>query len=259
MPEESREADGRRRVLVSGDDICGVTDIGCSREQNEDALFLDAATGLIAVADGLGGLPAGEVASRTAVEASRAFLAGRLCPTASDSDAREALWGAFDAAQTAVLEESGRPGNRGMATTLVVAWICGRRLYCSHVGDVRAYLLRGDSAECLTTDHTVAFEMVAAGRLPASLLRDVPERNLLTRVIGLRGNETPSFADRNLAAGDVVLLCSDGLWEPVTDEELGRAREALVRDPRSGTVALVDLAVGRGGRDNITAVAARIR
>ena len=101
--------------------------------------------------------------------------------------------------------------------------------------------------------------MVADGRLPASRLREVPERNLLTRVIGLPESEPPSFVARELEAGDVVLLCSDGLWEPVTDEELGRAREALVRDPRTATVALVDLAVARGGRDNITVAAARIR
>ncbi len=259
MAAGDREEKGLRRVFVSGEDFCGVTDIGCLRRRNEDCLLVSASDGLLVVADGLGGLPAGDRASRSAVDAVAGFLEGRLGRSVAAGEAREILAGAFAAAQREVTGEAARSGNAGMATTLVIGWVCGRRLYCSHVGDVRAYLLRDASAECLTTDHTLAAEMVAAGRLPASLVRNVPERNLLTRAIGLPDEEGPSFTSRELKPNDAVLLCSDGLWEPVLDEELAASHEDILRDPRAAAIELVDLAITRGGRDNISLAVARIR
>ncbi|RMD83634.1 MAG: serine/threonine-protein phosphatase [Candidatus Dadabacteria bacterium] len=248
-----------RSVASLGPDACGVSDVGLVRENNEDYFCLAAEGNVLVVADGLGGLPGGEVASATAAQTAARYLAERFDPSADSQRVRSLLAEAFESSQRAVLDKAVRARKRGMATTLVAAWIAGGNLYCSHVGDVRAYVLRsGGPAELLTTDDTLAMRMVLAGQLGAGELRGHPARNMLTRAIGLREWGPPSFAHCLLSPGDVVLLCSDGLWDLVEEAVLAAYASRLWSSPRDGALGLVELALRRGGSDNVTVAVRRV-
>jgi protein phosphatase len=138
-----------------------------------------------------------------------------------------------------------------MATTLVAAIVAGSTMYLSHVGDVRAYRLGKRGLERLTDDHTTAWELVEAGVLTEQEARIHPYRNALTRVLGLHERVDPSFRAVPLSPGDVVLLCSDGLWEPVTAMDIA-AVLADDLDLELRVKRLLDRALDAGGPDNVT-------
>ena len=199
--------------------LAGVTDIGFRRERNEDELFISP-EGVLIVADGLGGLPAGDVASATAVAAAALAVAGRVDGALDRRAAESMLQDAFASANRAVSERAGRDRScTGMATTLVVALALESSLALAHVGDVRAYRLGGGGLERLTDDHTRAWEWVAAGEISQEEAKRSTYRNALTRVLGF-GDVEPSVRTVDLARGDVVLLCSDGLWDPVDELDI---------------------------------------
>jgi len=252
---EGRIASGARRVDESGPAVCAATDIGLHRANNEDWFHASPDGSVLVVADGLGGLPAGEVASKTAVEAAAAALGGRAA--ACDDEVagwellREAFADADRAVRRAVLDA---PERLGMATTLIAALRAHATLYLAHVGDVRGYRLGRRGLERLTNDHTTAWELVEDGVLTELEARSHPYRNSLTRVIGIAGAVDPSFRAVPLAAGDVVLLCSDGLWEPVEPEEIATILGQRSRSVAARTGSLLDRAIAAGGPDNVTAL-----
>ena len=210
------------------------TDVGRARSGNEDSYFCGRT--VFAVADGLGGHQGGEVASAAAV-APLAALDGREL----------------------IDQAAGDPGLWGMGTTVTAAAVAGdRHLQLAHVGDSRAYLLRDGSLEQLTTDHTVVGELVRRGRLTPDQAAIHPERSILTRAVGLDPRipvDTPDPLE--LAPGDQVLLCSDGLTEAVPDP---RIAELLTSGPDGDAAcrALIDAANDAGGPDNITVVLIRV-
>jgi protein phosphatase len=227
------------------------TDTGRQRQANEDSYFARAP--LFAVADGMGGAQAGEVASRIAA---RAFEKRR---EPSDEEPAEGQLEAI--AQRAnreihrlAQEDSSRAG---MGTTLTAAMVRGDEVAFGHVGDSRAYLLRNGELKRLTKDHSLVEELRRQGRLTEEQAEEHPQRSIITRALGPEPSvnvDTMTFPARD---GDVFLLCSDGLTTMVSDDEI---REILVgsRGLRSAVNKLVEAANRGGGRDNITAVAFRV-
>jgi PPM family protein phosphatase len=231
------------------------TDVGRARSGNEDSYFCGRT--VLAVADGLGGHQGGEVASAAAAEP-LAALDGR--EFADPAEAAEALTAAIREANSAILDQAaGDPGLWGMGTTVTAAALAGERhLQLAHVGDSRAYLLRDGSLEQLTTDHTVVAELVRRGRLTPAQAAIHPERSILTRAVGLDPRvpvDTPDPLE--LQDGDQVLLCSDGLTEPVDDDQIAQLLSAEP-DGNAACQALIDAANAAGGPDNITVVLLRV-
>jgi PPM family protein phosphatase len=232
------------------------TDVGLQRAGNEDS-HLRGRT-VFAVADGLGGHQGGEVASAMAVERLGA-LDGRSF--AEPTQAAAALADAIADANRAILERGvADQGLWGMGTTVTAAAVVGDLvLQLAHVGDSRAYLLRGDGPpRQLTTDHTVVGELVRRGRLTPQQAASHPERSILTRAVGLDPNvQVEQPAPLGLQPGDQMLLCSDGLTETVADEQLAQVLAGQA-DGDDACQALIAAANAAGGPDNITVVLLRV-
>ncbi|HEY6771372.1 MAG TPA: Stp1/IreP family PP2C-type Ser/Thr phosphatase [Solirubrobacterales bacterium] len=227
------------------------TDTGRQRQANEDSYFARAP--LFAVADGMGGAQAGEVASRIAARAfERKRNVSREEPAEGQLEqiAQQANREIHRLAQ----EDSSRAG---MGTTLTAALLRDDEVALGHVGDSRAYLLRGGQLKRLTKDHSLVEELRRQGRLTEEQAEEHPQRSIITRALGPEPSvnvDTMTFPARD---GDVFLLCSDGLTTMVSDEQI---REILVnsRSLRTAVNKLVEAANRGGGRDNITAVAFRL-
>ena len=235
--------------------VHSASDVGRVREGNEDSFY--AGSTVFAVADGMGGHQAGEVASRTALEPI-AELDGQMF--ASQQDADESLVEAITEANAAVVAEGDAdPELAGMGTTLTAAILRDGRVHLAHVGDSRAYLLRdGESITQLTTDHTLVEQLVRDGRLSRDEAANHPQRSVVTRAIGVeRQVQVDSLPPIVLQPGDQILLCSDGLTGPVDDAEIARLLERS--DGDAAVQALIDAANDAGGPDNITVVLLRVR
>lgn len=220
------------------------TDVGRVRSGNEDSYLVDDVLGLFAVADGMGGHAAGEIASGTAVEALRAAVARGLSITDAVVDANNA-----------VFERARRdPSLRGMGTTLTATVpLGGRHLEIGQVGDSRAYLIRNGTMERVTRDHSIVDELVRSGRITADEAAEHPQRNIVTRALGIDPDVEVDTYTLEVADGDRLLLCSDGLTSMVRDPDI--ADIATGSDPSATIVEhLVDLALERGGDDNVTVV-----
>jgi PPM family protein phosphatase len=226
------------------------TDTGRQRHANEDSYYARAP--MFAVADGMGGAQAGEVASRIAAGA---FEHGRVSDDASaEGQLEEIAQKANREIHKLAQEDSSRAG---MGTTLTAALLRDDEVALGHVGDSRAYVLRNGKLKRLTKDHSLVEELRRQGRLTEEQAEEHPQRSIITRALGPEPSvnvDTMTFPARE---GDVFLLCSDGLTTMVSDEEI---REILVRSKtlRGAVNRLVDAANRGGGRDNITAVAFRV-
>jgi PPM family protein phosphatase len=224
-----------------------VTDTGRRRLRNEDAFVFEPP--LFAIADGMGGARAGEVAAGIATAA---LKDGRSSVTDEDS-----LAAVIDEANRRVWERSmSDPGTSGMGTTATVALVDAEneRVVFGQVGDSRAYRLRGETLEQVTTDHSLVAELVRSGVLTPEEAEHHPQRSAITRAVG-----TESAIDADVFAvpaelGDVYLLCSDGLTDMLAADEIAAAILEADRDPVAAADALVAGANARGGEDNITVV-----
>lgn len=230
--------------------IIGRTDRGRVRGSNQDAWACDAELGVAVLADGMGGLTGGEVASRAAVECVLGHLAGVPC---IDADSvREAI----AAANGRVLELSREQADGDMGTTLVVwARQAPGRYLLGHVGDSRAYRLSGAVLEPLTRDHSVVQAMVDDGRLSEADALCAPDRNLITRAVGLEVDVFADVVELEYEAEDAFLLCSDGLTDLLAPDELAEICDGhLGPAMRDLPDSLVNAANAAGGYDNITVV-----
>ena len=231
------------------------TDTGLVRTGNEDSSLRGRT--VLAVADGLGGHQAGEVASAIAIEAI-AGLDGRQF--ASPEEAREALVAAILEGNRAILDKASRePDSWGMGTTVTAAALVGdRQVQLAHVGYSRAYLMRDrEGLRQVTNDQTIVGELVRQGRLTPEEAAHHPQRSVVTRAVGLDPDlevDTPPPLD--LAPGDQLMLCSDGLTDAVEDARLAEILGADL-DGQATCQALIDAANAVGGPDNITVVLLR--
>lgn len=265
-------------------DAAGLTDVGLHRERNEDAfliatlqptLVVHEATAsaqgwfageplgtLLIVADGMGGQGGGDVASRTAINAVSSYLLNALPWGAPNNEAREnrdsavglrgQLSSALVAGDATIKTTGANTLTPRMGTTLTAALVLWPVVYVAHVGDTRCYLLRNGKLRRLTTDHNMAEKFAAAGVEAAQL------QSVLWNTLGASDQlPQPELCKLELALGDVLLLCSDGLNHHVTDE---RIREVLETEPSSRACCdkLVELALAGGGTDNVTALVARL-
>jgi protein phosphatase len=225
------------------------TDTGRQRNANEDSYF--ARSPVFAVADGMGGAQAGEVASRIAAGAFEKEEATDAAPEARlETIAHEANREINELAQ----KDSSRAG---MGTTLTAALVENDEVALSHVGDSRAYVLRGGELKRLTKDHSLVEELRRQGRLTDEEAEEHPQRSIITRALGPEPNVNVDTMTVPAKAGDVFLLCSDGLTTMVSDEEIKQILSDA-RSLRSAVNKLIDAANSGGGRDNITAVAFRL-
>ncbi|MGE5593851.1 MAG: Stp1/IreP family PP2C-type Ser/Thr phosphatase [Betaproteobacteria bacterium] len=223
------------------------TDVGLVRSVNEDDYLIG--DGVFAVADGLGGHEAGEIASQMAIRMLKEFK------PPEGGDPGGALAGALEGINRAVYRRSvADPSCEGMGTTLTVLLIVGDTAYIGHVGDSRAYLVRDGRLHRLTEDHSIVGELMRMGMLSEPEARAHPQRNLLTRAIGTQPDVEIEVGYCKLAPSDRFLLCTDGLTGAVDDGEILKVM-AAAQDPKSAVDQLVELAMRGGGHDNITAVA----
>lgn len=237
-----------------------VTHSGLLRQNNEDAAAFDAAFGLGVLADGMGGYNAGEVASSIAVNTILADLSDWLAvsgPQASPREVRKAIERGVQRANLAILNVAhADPACAGMGTTLVVAVFQDQRLVLGHIGDSRAYRWRAQELQQITRDHSLLQEQLDAGLITPAQAAVSSQRNLVTRALGIEAAVEPTLNEFVVEAGDLYLLCSDGLSDMVSDHEIA---EVLLG---TGSLAyrarrLVERANAHGGRDNITVLLAQ--
>ena len=227
------------------------SDVGLRRQANEDSFAVDPERGFYLVADGLGGHTAGQVASQLAARASVNALATLEGATATLS---EMLRIAVSAANREVFATAEAKSElSGMGTTLVALLAQGKRIALAHVGDSRAYRVRGGSIRQLTDDHSLVADLVRRREIPAAAAPQHPHRHVLTRALGVRRTVEPDLAELTPADGDIFVLCSDGLTGPVQDEEIA-AEVSRDSDLDAACGRLIELANSRGGEDNITVV-----
>ena len=220
------------------------TDVGLVREHNEDSLAVTPP--LYAVADGMGGHAAGEVASEIAIQT----LVANAPETPDGDDLARAVVAANHAVIRAAAEGIGR---KGMGTTMTAAMLVGKRLVVAQVGDSRAYLLHEGALQRITRDHSLMADLIESGQITAEEARVHPQRSVITRALGSDPSTLPDIYEMNVAPGDRLLLCSDGLSGMVDDSLLESTLER-VKDPQRCAAALVNEAITAGGYDNITAV-----
>ena len=255
--EETAHVEGATLPRELDLDVAKLTDVGRVRPRNEDFVgyFIPSEPQQLAhkgsiylVADGMGGHQAGEVASQQAVE----LVIDNYYNDPSD-DVGASLAHAFHLANEKIYSQSlSDPAKNGMGTTLVAAVILGRRVYMANVGDSRAYLINKAGIIQITEDHSLVEEQVRAGLLTPEQARRHPQRNLVTRALGSRASMEVDLFEREIAAGDILLLCSDGLTGRVENQEIA----AIVQEapPQEAVQQLIALANERGGNDNITAL-----
>lgn len=235
----------------------GLTDVGRRRENNQDRLLLDAERGVYAVADGMGGHAAGEVASQIAIEALGEAVDGdRLGRNAADTEeTARRLEAAFLEGNRRICESVlTREEWRGMGTTIVALVALDDRVVVGHVGDSRAYRLRDGQLQRLTNDHSWVSEQVRLGLLTDDEAKRHPMRNIITRALGNRDELEVDTTEEPIHPGDVFLLCSDGLNSMLGDDEISELLTRHRNEPEKACQALVDEANERGGEDNVTVV-----
>jgi PPM family protein phosphatase len=235
-------------------EISASSDTGLWRERNEDAFLFSRAANIAVVADGIGGQPAGEIASKIAVDvAMRELVAAReeLIHLSSHQHAIRRITACFAVANSHIVSRATEePDKAGMGTTLDAVMLIGWNAYLAHVGDGRIYRVRNRQAEQFTADHTLARAFARAGKGYKN--PSLPLDEVLTRVLGTPADIIVDLLRVELQLGDTLLLCTDGLWRhfPETEE---LARVIHLAGPRAADT-LVRLATERGGEDNATAV-----
>lgn len=237
--------------------IIAATDKGLVRELNEDRFageIFDPDCAYALVCDGMGGENAGSVASGIACEEIRRLMESSLRRGMDEKSLYHLLEIAVSTANAMVYDKALQdPENMGgMGTTACLAVISGETAYIANVGDSRAYLLRGGELSRLTVDHTVVQLMLDNGEITPEQAEDHQDRHYLTRAIGVEKDVEPAYSRTPLQGGDMLLLCSDGLYNMIPHGELAALiRKAAAED--SGAV-FPEAANAAGGRDNITAV-----
>ncbi len=248
-------------------EVAGLTDTGMVREHNEDYIGLKPEHGLVVLADGMGGLKAGEVASAMAVEVITDELmkvmptlgAGReedrtgytresLAVGRSIVKANEAI---YQVAQT-------QPQCAGMGTTLVMALFYDNRLTVAHVGDSRMYRLRHGEFEQVTADHSLIQELIERGFYTREEARKSANKNIVTRALGIAPTVDYDLQEEVALRGDIFLLCSDGLNDMLEDDQIGGILVKHQDDLQHACQKLVDAANDNGGADNVSVLLVRV-
>ncbi len=249
-------------------EIASATDPGMVRSNNEDSVAADASKGLVVLADGMGGYNAGEVASGMATTVITTELQ-QLLKTQGPHEvdvasgkrvAEKLLHDQVLKANTSIYQASqSQPQYAGMGTTLVVALFYDNKLAVAHVGDSRLYRQRGGVFSQVTKDHSLLQEQIDSGMLTKEQAKLSTNKNLVTRALGIDPTVEPEIHEYDALPGDIYLLCSDGLCDMVSDEDIGLALQELGANLKLCVAQLIQMANDNGGRDNVSVILARVK
>lgn len=232
-----------------------LSDKGKIRSSNEDTCVANIQSMFFLVADGMGGHAAGEIASHIAASTIEEILTG----PDRDSDPDELLKLAVSRANSRVYEtQMLKPECRGMGSTLTLLTFSDNRFHIAQVGDSRAYLLRNDVLNQLTRDHSVVWPLYENGVLSKDDISKHPQKNLITRSIGTYPEVEPELRNEAACEGDIFLLCSDGLTDVLTDQEITDILSRRDKSPQELADLFIETANAGGGPDNITVVIVRV-
>ena len=249
-------------------EIASCTDAGMVRSHNEDSIASDQERGLVVLADGMGGYNAGEVASGMATTVLVTELQQSLKqkqPFEIDEQsgqpfAQKLLREQIAKANTSIYQAAqSQPQYAGMGTTLVVALFYDNRMTVAHIGDSRLYRMRGEDFRQITKDHSLLQEQIDSGMITQQQARLSQNKNLVTRALGIDPVVEAEIHDYETLPEDVYLLCSDGLCDMVSDEDIGMTLQTLSANLRLCAQQLVQMANDNGGRDNISVILVRVR
>ncbi len=245
--------------------IVSLSDIGKLRSHNEDAMASDIAIGLVVVADGMGGYNAGEVASQMAVlgitsDIKTKFQQAAQAHTTIDINiAKKLVLNAVNSANQAIFDTAKTQAQcEGMGTTLVLGLFVDNQLVIGHAGDSRAYLLRDKKVMQLTIDHSVVQEHLDNGLLTEEQAKTSPYKNFVTRAMGIEAEVDLDLNVFDVAIGDIYILCTDGLTEMVTNEEITSTIIKHQAHLDKAAKTLIQKANEHGGRDNISVMLIQI-
>jgi protein phosphatase len=249
-------------------EMAALTDVGRSRTHNEDAHYIDAHLRVALLCDGMGGYSAGEVASAIAIETITKGIRDHASPdrTLGKMDASTGLTHAATYLREQILIANQIIYERahsdttyaGMGTTAVVSFFYENRVCIAHLGDSRCYRWRRDKFEQLTRDHSLLQDQIDYGLISQAEARHAQHKNLLTKALGIDPIVEPDINEYRIEVGDIYLLCSDGLCDPVKDDEMAAILCEENIDLPAALRQMIDLANQHGGPDNITAVLVRV-
>lgn len=238
--------------------VYGMTDVGMKRDSNEDAFLLLPDKQLYIVSDGMGGHNAGEVASLTAVKALVTYYVPLAISTNNAEAIKETMIDAISEANKRVWDMSrSRSEYSGMGCTVAMVFIDGNKIHACHIGDSRVYVINRKEIVQVTTDHSVVTELVQAGTMTKKEARFSDLKNQLTQAIGIASSIRPEYNMRQVEKCDIVLLCTDGLWDMLEDDKIFKAVHKGGM-PEEICARLIHMANEAGGEDNITVIVASI-
>ncbi|MCR4303323.1 MAG: Stp1/IreP family PP2C-type Ser/Thr phosphatase [Gallionella sp.] len=249
-------------------EIASQTDPGMVRSHNEDSVACEPVCGLVVLADGMGGYNAGEVASGIAVSVVATEISYRLqgaSPTDRDESSGDELAVSLlrdyiQKANASIYHASqSQPQYSGMGTTIVAGLFYDNRVAVAHVGDSRMYRLRGETLEAITRDHSLLQEQIDGGIISAADARLSKNKNLVTRAVGIDPEVEAEIHVHDVLAGDIYLLCSDGLNDMVEDDDIQSTLYAMQGNLPLAAGQLVQMANDNGGRDNISVILVKIK
>ena len=248
-------------------EVASCTDPGMVRSHNEDSIASDAANGLVVLADGMGGYNAGEVASGMATTVITTEMQ-QMLTSVQPYQREEGAQGTVAAkmireqilkANTSIYQSAqSQPQYAGMGTTLVVCMFYDDKVLVAHLGDSRLYRLRGDEFKQVTRDHSLLQEQIESGLITAEQAKHAQHKNLVTKALGIDPTVEPEIHEYETRPGDVYLLCSDGLCDMVSDEDIGMTLQALGANLELAAQQLVQMANDNGGKDNISVILVRV-
>lgn len=248
-------------------EIASHTDPGMVRSNNEDSIASVPEKGLVVLADGMGGYNAGEVASgmaTTVLTTELRQLLDKHAPYEVDQQngqkaAVKMLQQEIAKANTSIFQAAqSQPQYAGMGTTLVVALFYDNKVMVAHIGDSRLYRMRGDEFSQVSKDHSLLQEQIDAGMLTKEQAKGSSNKNLVTRAMGIDPTVQPEIHEYDTKPGDIYLLCSDGLSDMVSDEDIGMTLQALGANLNLAVQQLVQMANDNGGRDNVSVILVKI-
>lgn len=240
--------------------VSALSHIGSVREYNEDSMFAseDSTIPLFIVADGMGGHKAGEVASSMAIDIIVEEFKENNKELNNPNDIKGFIKNAMERANALVYKKSLIEAKcDGMGTTVILAYYLDNKFYIGHVGDSRAYKISEDGINQLTDDHTLVNELIKKGSITESEAENHPQRNIITRALGSSIGIKIDILEVDFSKGDVLILCSDGLYNMVDD---GKILQAIEKNQSLDQAVkfLIDLANENGGKDNITVIAIKL-
>jgi serine/threonine protein phosphatase PrpC len=236
------------------------TNVGRVRTNNEDSLAEDRELGLLVLADGMGGYNAGEVASSIATSTIVEIVRRDWSNAGTDDAAIKALLDlavhtAHDRIRARAAED---PDCAGMGTTVIACLLNGGRMWAAHIGDSRLYRWRQQTLSQLTQDHSLLEELVSRGHYSREDASRLVRKNIVTRALGVEDEISVDLLGETLSAGDLLLLCSDGLTDMLDDAAIAAILDAPGSEPEAIAQALIEAALAAGGRDNVSVALARV-